>query len=217
MIPAIPIAAALLAVLDDNDAPPDFDELFQRAVAFGNPSIFWDRISVNDTNAVLDVLIPYLLEAYREKEPLILTKEFDAVLSVIDINGTITEDVLLRLVHHLEAELATAKDLFDLKYKITAMKFDVYVGWLFYNRRNQVIFDQFILRFIPSKSHYDHLDVKVPTWGPPFAGMHDGIRTGHVVSWDDTHVLLAEGTSPTSIKHAVIERREDVEFKRGQR
>jgi hypothetical protein len=214
VIPAIPIAAALLAVLDDNDAPPDFDELFQRAVAFRNPSIFWDRISVNDTSAALDVLIPYLLDAYREKEPLVQTKEFDAVLNVIDINGTITEDVLLRLIHHLEAELATAKDLFDLKYKITAMKFDVYVGWLFYNRRNQVFLEESILNFTPDKGS---LDVKVPTWGPAFAGMQDGTQAGHVISWDDTHVLLAEGTTPTSIKHAVIERREDVEFKRGQR
>jgi hypothetical protein len=42
MIAAFPIVTALLAVLDDDDAPVDLDDAFQRAFAFNNMGIFVD-------------------------------------------------------------------------------------------------------------------------------------------------------------------------------
>jgi hypothetical protein len=61
MIPAIAIATGLLAVLDDDNAPTDFDDLFNRAVAFGNPKVFLDRLSVEQRSKFLKKF----LSAYR--------------------------------------------------------------------------------------------------------------------------------------------------------
>jgi hypothetical protein len=54
MISAIAIATGLLAVLDDDDAPVDFEDLFQRAVTFQNPEILLDRLTEDQRAVFLD-------------------------------------------------------------------------------------------------------------------------------------------------------------------
>jgi hypothetical protein len=214
VIPAVPIIASLLAILDD-DNEVELGERFQRAVAFNNPDLFWDHVPEKDTDAVLDVLIPHLIETFRPysealfaEEPEI-TRSFGVVKRVIDINGQNAGDVILKLAAILSKQLSQAQGLEDLRDRVAALQFDIAVGVMIYNSRSHPMSGDHLLNFFPNVAYYKtspHVGaISVPVWGPLFiGGKNDYVHSRQVISWDDKNVLIADDRGVFSVKNAKI-------------
>jgi hypothetical protein len=66
MIAALPIAAGLLAVLSDDEAP-DFQEMFQRAIMFKNPNVLYSAMTDDQISEFVQSLFQWACEVRDEE------------------------------------------------------------------------------------------------------------------------------------------------------
>ncbi len=116
MIPIIPIAAALLAILDDDEV--DLGDLFRRAVAFEKPSLFWRRVPREQRPEVLAALVTYGSQLYGK----IPYNDFRSVCSVIHREPLHTGAAQRLASQSLSNIAKEAVDLHDLKDILTGPK-----------------------------------------------------------------------------------------------
>jgi hypothetical protein len=63
MIASLAIATGLIAILDDDNAEIDFDELFKRAVMFNNPQVLLSALSPEQRSELYPKLVAWMREA----------------------------------------------------------------------------------------------------------------------------------------------------------
>jgi hypothetical protein len=135
MIPAIPIVAALLAVLDDEE-PIDFEELFQRAIIFAEPEVFWAPLNMPEPRKGREVqdprfeeqrlrsleierkLVPALISLYENQKYLPFNDETFNLIRIVTRNGRYAKSFFDVLAEELTPRFADARDLFDLRDRL---------------------------------------------------------------------------------------------------